>query len=939
LIPHRDPTILLTTAGMVQMKPYFLGLENPPSQRLASCQKCFRATDIDSVGDSKHLTFFEMLGNFSVGDYFKREAISWAWEFVTKHLKLPTERLWITIYFDDDEAFNYWREIGIPAEKILRFGEEDNFWGPVGDSGPCGPCSEIHYDMGEEFGCGKPDCKPNCECSRVSEIWNLVFTQYNQDSDGHCAPLAKPNIDTGMGLERTLAAIQGKPSPYETDLFYPLIDRVCHLAGKEYGQDENTDRAIRIVAEHGRGIPFLIADGVMPSNEERGYVLRRILRRASVFGRRLGLDKPFLGEIAELVVNKMGHTYPELVANQGLIKQMVEAEEERFISTLDVGLNSINATLEKTSKRLQKFASSPAFRQMQEILQQLAEQLGNVTQPIQENLQQLAEQLRSTTQPIQENLQQLTEQLGMATQPNPAIRLSPAYQQMQERLQQIQEYVTLPGKEVFKLHDTFGFPKELTAEIAGEKGLSIDWEGFENEMERQREMARAHMKGKGELKVKATGILKQTDFVGYKMTTSQAKVLELSVKGQPLRTASQGEEVDIILDKTPFYGEMGGQVGDTGEIRGERGRMTITNTVKHIVNGSELVVHQGEVVEGSISVDEEVEARVDTTHRLDIARNHTATHLLQAAMREILGSHIQQRGSLVEPERFRFDFPQLLPPSQKEIGEIQQWVNERIRQNLVVKTMTVPYDEAIAEGAIALFEEKYGDTVRVVAIDEPAISKELCGGTHVKSTGEIGTFLITSEGSIGTGLRRIEAITGRAAESLINARFSSLQNMADAVESPLEKVPEKVKALVEYLEKERKRSLSLERELSRRVVETLLQQAERVNGVTVLAARVPSLTMPILREMGDILRDRLKSGVIVLATVYDNKPNFLAMVTSDLIARGFNAADIVKQVAGVTGGGGGGKADMAQAGGKDPSKLDEALRLVKNIITKQSPSS
>jgi alanyl-tRNA synthetase len=802
------------------------------------------------VGDSKHLTFFEMLGNFSVGDYFKKEAILWAWDFVTKYLKLPEERLWITIYLDDDEAFACWREVGVPAGRILRSGEEDNFWGPVGDSGPCGPCSEIHYDLGEEFGCGKAECKPNCDCGRFSEIWNLVFTQYNQDQGGQRTPLPKPNIDTGMGLERTLAAIQGKSSPYGTDLFFPLVDRICRLSGKKYERDENIDQAIRIVAEHSRGIAFLVADGVMPSNEGRGYVLRRILRRASLFGRKLGLNDPFLNEMAEVAVSTMSHIYPELIANQSLITEVIRVEEEKFITTLDTGLNLVEKLIGEAS----------------------AQGRGGLT-----------------------------------------------------------------SEEVFRLYDTYGFPPELIAEIAGEKGLFIDWEGFQAAMERQRERARATQKVsvggtldlKGELNVKR--LPKQTDFVGYKVVSSQSKVLELRVKGQPVETASQGHEVDITLDRSPFYGEMGGQVGDTGQITSPKGRVTIANTIR---TPSDVIVHQGEVVGGSISVGEEVEAKVDFARRLDIARNHTATHLLQAALRQIVDKRIEQKGSLVEPERFRFDFSYLGQVTEGQLNEMQRQVNEWIRQNLKAEAKVLLYKQAIAEGAIALFEEKYGEEVRMLEIGEPAISKELCGGTHVSSTGEISIFLITSESSIGTGLHRIEAITGRKAESLIESRLIALQSVAKEVEGSLDEVPNKVKTLISELEAERKRVLSLERELSRRIAEDLPGQAEQVSGVTVLAAKLPALSMPILREMGDTLRDRLKSVIVVLATVYNGKPNFLAMVTPDLVAKGFHAGDIINQVAKVTGGGGGGKAAMAQAGGKDAAKIDEALQLVHKLIQK-----
>ena len=858
LVPHKDPTLLLTSAGMVQMKPYFLGLETPPSQRLASCQKCFRTTDIDSVGDSKHLTFFEMLGNFSVGDYFKRETISWAWEFATRYLKLPEGRLWVTVYLDDEEAFAYWRGLGVPADKILRFGDEDNFWGPVGDSGPCGPCSEIHYDLGEESGCGKAECRPNCDCGRFSEIWNLVFTQYNQDPDGRRTPLPRPNIDTGMGLERTLAAIQGKPSPYETDLFFPLIDQICHLSGKEYGRDENIDRAIRIVAEHSRGIAFLIADGVMPSNEGRGYVLRRIVRRALLFGRKLGLNNPFLNEMTDVAVSTMTHIYPELVAKHNRITRLSRAEQEKFIATLDTGLSLVERFIGEASARGRS---------------------------------------------------------GLTSQ------------------------------EVFKLYDTYGFPPELTAEIAREKGLSTDREGFYAEMEKQRERARTRgivVKPSPATAAAATHGPRivvdrpSTRFVGYRRYRSRSRVRDLRANENSVRTVPEGSEVDVILDKSPFYGEMGGQVGDAGEISSQKGKVAIANTIRI---PSDVMIHKGKVVEGTISVGDEVEAKVDIRRRLDIARNHTATHLLQAALRQIVSTDIEQKGSLVGPDRFRFDFSHLPAISEEELEKTQRQVNEWIRQNLKVRAKTFPYAEAVTAGAIALFEEKYGEEVRMLTIGEPAISKELCGGTHVTSTGELGIFLITSESSIGTGLHRIEAITGREAESVIESRSAALQHIAKEVEGSLEEVPDKVKLLIGELEAERRKGLSLERELSRKIVEDLPAQAEQVSGVTVLAAKVPALTMPILREMGDILKDRLRSAVVVLATVYRGRVSFLAMVTPDLVARGLHAGDIINQVAKMTGGGGGGKAVMAQAGGKDASKIEEALKSVKGVIASRISST
>jgi alanyl-tRNA synthetase len=832
LIPRDDPTLLLTSAGMVPFKPYFLGEAVPPSPRLASCQKCFRTTDITSVGDPSHLTFFEMLGNFSVGDYFKKEAINWAWEFVTKELKLSPRRLWVTIFLDDDESFRIWREVGVPEKRILRFGEEDNFWGLAGDSGPCGPCSEIHYDFGEKVGCGKPTCAPNCGCARFSEIWNLVFTQYNQDKEGNRTPLAKPNIDTGMGLERTAAVVQGKPSVYGTDLFIPLLDCVSGLTGKKYGSNQGVDNAMRIIAEHGRGIAFLIADGVIPNNEGRGYVLRRLLRRTSLFGRRLGLDKPFIAEIARATIAQMGRIYPELSQRQEFILQVTELEEARFGSTLNTGLELLDRIMEEAS----------------------AQGVNKVS-----------------------------------------------------------------GEQAFKLYDTYGFPVELTEEIAAERGFSVDSEGFEKEMEGQRGRAKEAQKIEVTLK-ESVGLnaqlnIKSTEFIGYDEMRCKSAILEILVENKSAATIKEGQEASVILEATPFYAEMGGQVGDTGEIRGSKGKFLVTNTVRV---PPDVIVHQGRVAEGSLSVGDEVEAEVDAERRLDTARNHTATHLLQSALREVLGEHVQQRGSLVAPDRLRFDFSHLTALTKKQLAEVNQIVNDKIRQNFKVYADDMPYKKAIDEGAIAIFDEKYGDEVRVVKISETVISSELCGGTHVAATGEVGFFHIISESSIGSGLRRIEAVTGRGAETYFNERLSDLEEVADNLEAKLDK--------------ERKRSLSLEKELARLRAESLLPQAEEVKGVTVLVANIPSSRLEILREMSDFLRDKLKSAIVVLGTVYDDKPAFLAAVTPDLVAKGYNAGKIAKKVAGVTGGSGGGKPGLAQAGGKDKKKLDEALKLVKGLI-------
>jgi len=847
LIPKGDPTLLFTTAGMVQIKPYFLGEVPPLSSRLASCQKCFRTTDIESVGDTSHLTFFEMLGNFSVGDYFKQEAIGWGWEFVTQRLGLSPERLWVTIFLDDDESFRIWREAGVPEERIWRFGEEDNFWGPAGDSGPCGPCSEIHYDFGEEVGCGKASCGPNCECGRFSEIWNLVFTQYDQDKGGHRTLLPRPNIDTGMGLERTAAAVQGKTSVYETDLFAPLIQRISELAGKKYGSDNDADNAMRIVAEHSRGIAFLIADGVVPNNEGRGYVLRRLLRRAALFGRRLGLDKPFLAGTAKTTIEQMGHVYPEVVQRRDFIIKIIELEEARFSETLSTGLELLDGIVEKAASK-------------------------GITK--------------------------------------------------------------ISGKEAFKLYDTYGFPIELTMEIVAKLGMSVDLEGFDKEMGKQRERARkaelfASDKGTGIDLARLTLQDKKTDFVGYDRLKQKSVILNLLVDNALTDIVVEGQEASLILESTPFYGEMGGQVGDTGEIRSSSGKFLVSNTVRV---PPDIIVHQGRVTEGSLNIGDEVEAEVDRERRLDIARNHTATHLLQFALRQVLGEHVEQRGSLVAPDQFRFDFSHLTAMTKEEIQEVQHIVNEKIRQNLKVYDESIPYKKAIEEGAIALFDEKYGDVVRVLKIGEPPISAELCGGTHVASTGEIGYFHIIGESSIGAGLRRIEAVTGRGAEALIDRRLSDLQETAKYLDAEPDDVLDKAHGISMELKEERRQRLALERELARTRAEALLGQMEVVNGVTVLVARVPPSRMEVLREMSDLIRDKLKSVVVVLGTVHENKPAFLAAVTPDLVARGYDAGKMVKQVAEVTGGGGGGKATLAQAGGRYKDKLNEALQLVKSLI-------
>ncbi|MFO8010784.1 MAG: alanine--tRNA ligase [Dehalococcoidia bacterium] len=850
LVPHGDPTLLLTSAGMVQFKPYFLGEATPPNNRLASCQKCFRTTDIDEVGDTTHLTFFEMLGNFSVGDYFKKEAIQWAWEFVTEHLRLPEERLWITIYLDDDEAEGYWLELGVPKERIVRCGEEDNFWGPAGETGPCGPCSEIHYDFGEEAGCGRPDCDPSCDCERFTEIWNLVFTQYDMDENGNLAYLKSPNIDTGMGLERTATLMQGRNNLYQTDLFAPIIEHIEKITGGKYGESETVTRAMRIVAEHSRAVTFLIADGVLPANDGRGYVLRRVLRRAALFGRKLGLKEAFIAGLAKVVIEQMGGLYPELSRGRKYILDVINIEENKFYETLTTGMNMLEQIIDSNRAR------------------------------------------------------GITE---------------------------------VSGEQAFRLYDTYGFPVEITAEIAADNDMAVDLDGFEREMGAQRERAREAKKfgldDKSRRKFYEDLGLPATEFVGYEALSRETRVLAIIAGGERVDRASQGQEIELILAETPFYGEMGGQVGDIGEIRSSEGQVEIADTQRPI---DSIAVHKGTVANGGVSVGDSVTASVDRERRLDIARNHTATHLLHKALRQVLGEQVQQGGSLVVPDHFRFDYTHLVALSEGELEEVRRIVNENIRRDLVVNARVVPYRQAIEDGALAFFGEKYGEDVRVVAIEGPdsgeRVSAELCGGTHLNRTGEIGFFHITGERSVGSGLRRIEAVTGREAEKYVEERVKVLEHISERLDSNPVEAYRKLMDVLSELNAERKRARDLEAQLLRKTAESLLDRVVQVDGVKVLAARVSASNMDVLRETGDWLKEKLGSGVIVLGAVLDGNPRFLAMVTPDLTGRGIHAGKIIKQVAQVTGGGGGGKAEMAQAGGRDKGKMDEALSLVPELV-------
>jgi len=842
LIPYGDPTLLLTSAGMVQFKPYYTGKEIPPSPRMTTCQKCFRTTDIEAVGDATHCTFFEMLGNFSFGDYFKKEAIPWAWEYVTKHLKISPDKLWITIFRDDDEAFNIWRQTGIPVERIVRLGEKDNFWGPAGNSGPCGPCSEIHYDLGVDHGCGKPDCKPGCDCKRYTEIWNLVFPQYFQDENGKRTPLEHPGIDTGMGLERVSTIMQGKKTLYDTDLFAPLLAKISEIAGEKYGANETADFAMRVVAEHGRSVAFLIADGVMPGKDGRGYVLRRLIRRAEYFAGTLAPEKPFLITVAAEVIKNMGGLYPELTNNKNHILQVIELEVNSFRKALPVGRGILDNILARAETQHTKMIN---------------------------------------------------------------------------------------GNDAFVLHDTYGFPIDLTREIAAKRGFGVALDGFEKEMEKQRERAKSAHKfvnhqGDAELPLD----IPATRFVGYEKLKARAKILAIIAGDESTGVVQAGQEAQIALDTTPFYGEMGGQVGDTGIIENATGKFEVTNTIHY----GDITLHRGKMIAGTLSVDGQVNAMVDAGRRLDIARNHTATHLLQNALKQVVGNQVQQRGSLVTPERLRFDFSQLTALTPEQLQQVQRLVNERIRENLPVRAEQLPYKEAVKQGAIPLFEEKYGDVVRVLKVGKPVVSMELCGGTHVNATGQIGALQIISESSVGTGLRRIEAVTGKGAEAYFEKLTASIREVAGLVGGTPDNIKEKIEAVLGALDAEKKLRQATEKELARLIAESLLAGAETVNEVKLIAAMVPSLPPSALLEMGDILREKLKSGVIVLGTVYQDKPSFLALVTQDLVAKGFNAGNIIREVAKVAGGGGGGKPTLAQAGGKDKTKMAEAIALVKSLI-------
>ncbi|MDE2938349.1 MAG: alanine--tRNA ligase [Chloroflexota bacterium] len=929
LIPAGDPTLLFTSAGMVPFKPFFMGEQTPPNRRLTSYQKSFRTTDIDEVGDHKHLTFFEMLGNFSIGDYFKENAISFAWELVTVLFDLSPDRLYVTIHLDDDEAFQLWRDnIGVPEERIYRYGDSDNWWGPAGTEGPTGPCTEIHYDGGEEKGCGPmvppdqltaifrkerdtgevqdiPGCHPNCDCERFVELWNLVFMQFYQDPERNRTLLPAPSVDTGMGLERAAAVLQNKPNVYETDLFRPIIDKACELSGKSYGKDRETDYALRVVAEHARASSFLIGDGVVPGNEGRGYVLRRVIRRAIRYGRRLGLAQPFLTQVAEVVLARFGAVYGELSENHDFILRVVGLEEERFGRTFERGndiLGGMVAYREKTTANVGQIAAA-------------ADKLGALPNDHlgANESENMGAQLAGEV---------LVESLSASNGGQPSA------------IAAIQSWsATVTGREAFVLYDTYGFPPELTAEIARENGLDVDTEGFESEMESQREQSRSAQGFTGGMEMLTAyenlGIT-ATHFVGYQHLTQETLVAALLVDNEAAGHASQGQHVEVLLEGTPFYAESGGQVGDRGIIEGANGRMRVEDTQSPVAG---LIVHRGVVEAGDISLGELVTARVDISRRLDAARNHSGTHLLHASLRSVLGPHVRQAGSLVTPDRLRFDFSHVGPLSPEEQLSVQNMANAKVRDNLEVSTQESTYAEAVRDGALAFFGDRYGDTVRVVRMSNgDAFSVEVCGGTHVGATGQVGTMFVLGESGIGGGMRRIEAVTGRGAEQLFVEQATRLEALARRLQTPVLDLESRLETFIQDTEELRRRLATLERGSLRSEAEVLLEGVQDVDGVKVVTGRTSANSAEAMREMGDFIKTRLSSAVICLGAVVNGNPLMVTMVTPDLVDRGLHAGNIVRDAARIMGGGGGGQPEMAQAGGRQADKLEDALHRVTELV-------
>ncbi|MCE2469967.1 MAG: alanine--tRNA ligase [Dehalococcoidia bacterium] len=918
LIPAGDPTLLLTSAGMAPFKPYYAGDETPPSRRLASVQKCFRTTDIDVVGDFTHHTFFEMLGNFSIGDYFKRDAIRWAWEFVTGVLAIPPGCLWITVHHTDDEARAIWRdEIGVPAERIVDLGDKDNFWGPAGSEGACGPCSEIHYDFGEEFAPGARVGDDGAD-DRFLEIWNLVFVQFNQDVNGVRAPLPAPGIDTGMGLERIAAVMQGVRSAYDTDLLRPIREHMAELAQVEYGADAEVDRAVRVITEHARAAAFLIADGVTPSNEGRGYVLRRIIRRAVYFARThlYVQDRIYLRPTAREVISRMSDKYSELLLQGEMVLNLLADEEARFLDALDVVSNYLEEI-----KRYREFLRDEHFSLLAEDPSRRATVIGWPLESLRIGTLSGGDAPRALKRSVADHFESILGKGAEWWTAEPERFCVARDQAMQ-----------LTGHEVFVLADTYGFPAELTFEVAPEYGLEVTEEtrrGYEQEMAAQRERGRAAAAGFAggrdlQRRYEPLG-LAPTPFLGYHALAADTTIAGMLKDGEAVREAREGDEVETALAETPFYAEGGGQVGDAGEIRGAGFRLAVSDA-QSPVGG--LIVHTARVVEGIARVGDAAHAAVDAQRRYDVMRNHTATHMLHAALRRVLGVHVRQAGSLVAPDRLRFDFTHTAAVGAGELAEIQRVVNEAIRDDLACAKGEGAYREVTAAGAVAFFGDRYPERVRTLRIgggEGDAFSYEVCGGTHLERTGQIGHFRIVSESGLGAGVRRIEALTGRGAEAWLDERLGLLDRVAGALSASPVEAPRRVEALLQEVDDARRAASATQRASSRQEAEALLAQAQDVGGVKVVAAAVNAPSVDELRAMGDWLRDKLGSGVVALGAVIDGRPLLVAMVTKDLVERGYRAGDIVKAAAPPMGGGGGGRPDVAQAGGRDSAKLLDGI--------------
>ncbi len=856
VIPHDDPSLLFTNAGMVQFKRTFLGEEKRPYSRASSSQKCMRAggkhNDLENVGrTARHHTFFEMLGNFSFGDYFKEDAVKFAWEFLTGDMGLPKDKLYATIHEGDremnlgvdEEAKKFWAQY-LPGERILEFPTKDNFWS-MGDTGPCGPCSEIIIDQGPGIGCGRPDCKPGCDCDRYLELWNLVFMQFNRRQDGVLEPLPKPSIDTGMGLERIAAVTQKVPSNYDTDLFAPMREKIEELTGYKYGTAPEKDVSVKVIADHSRAAAFLIGDGALPSNEGRGYVLRRVIRRALRHGRFLGLNRPFLSEVAVSVMESMQDAYPELLDNRSFINRIIQSEEERFNETLDNGLRLLQTEIKRLSDEKAK---------------------------------------------------------------------------------------TIPGALIFKLYDTYGFPIDIVTDMSGELGFEVDEAGFHHLMEKQRELSRAGWKGSGEREISevyrqicARGI--RTAFLGYETTEADSEIVAMVSGGEEIGSASEGMAVELIAAGTPFYGASGGQVGDRGLITtGASGKISVSDTLKL---PGDVIVHIGKVESGAFHVGDTVHLAVDARLRKDTAIHHTATHILHAVLRKVLGDHVKQAGSLVGPDRLRFDFTHFTALTPEELAEIERLINDEIRQNQRLSVRVMGLEEALKTGAMALFEEKYGDRVRLVEI--PGFSRELCGGTHTHSTGDLGVFVILQETSIAAGVRRIEALAGRGALEYLNRLRQIVERSAAVLKVAPSEVAERVEKVLDRQRQMDKELEALKASAAGRRSADLFDRSAEMEGVRVLVAQIEADNPKVLREMNDKFKERFEKGIAVFGAVSGEKVFLLAGVTQELTSK-LHAGNLIKEIVREVGGSGGGRPDMAQAGGNRPDRLNDALRLAEKLI-------